>query len=212
MMTQRTPGRFLVFEGIDGAGKTTQIELLAERLRALGREVVCTAEPTDTVSGQMLRAALGGKDPRTDCEMAALFLLDRIRHNVDPTSGISQLLAQGKDVICDRYYYSSMAYQGGETDAAWVREMNLSCPEIRRPELCIFLDLTPEESMARIECGRETREIYENRERLTRVREQFFRTFSELEGRDSIAVVSAHGSIEEVHGRICDALAERDLL
>ena len=148
-MCNKTKGRFIVFEGIDGAGKTTQIERLAARLRAEGRKVTITAEPTVSVSGGLLRDALGGLQKRTACEMAAMFVLDRIFHNVNP-DGIGAMLDAGYDVICDRYYYSSMAYQGSQTDFAWVKDMNLNCPEIRHPDLCIFLDLSPEESLARI--------------------------------------------------------------
>ena len=94
-------GRFIVIEGIDGAGKTTQIELLANRLREQGRVVHVTAEPTASVSGGLLRDALGGIANRTACEMAALFVLDRIFHNVNP-NGINAMLEKGIDVICDR--------------------------------------------------------------------------------------------------------------
>ena len=152
-------GRFIVFEGIDGAGKTTQIELLTKRLQGAGHRVYRTAEPTESVSGGLLRDALSGVSKRTACEMAAMFVLDRIFHNTNPVNGIEKMLSDGVDVICDRYYYSSLAYQGSETDAEWVREMNLNCPEIRRPDLCIFLDLTPEQSMERIGKGRVTTEI-----------------------------------------------------
>ena len=72
-MSEVKRGRFIVFEGIDGAGKTTQIELLAKRLREQGRAVYCTAEPTESVSGGLLRDALSGVSRRTVCEMAALF-------------------------------------------------------------------------------------------------------------------------------------------
>ena len=68
-------GRFIVFEGIDGAGKTTHIALLADWLRAQGRRVVTTAEPTGGESGRMLRRALSGAVPSTPCELAALFVL-----------------------------------------------------------------------------------------------------------------------------------------
>ena len=98
-------GRLIVFEGIDGAGKSTQIAHLAAALRAEGRDVLLTAEPTDGVTGKMLRAALGGRDDRSPAEMAALFVLDRIYHNKE----IEAALAGGRDVICDRYYYSSLA-------------------------------------------------------------------------------------------------------
>ena len=202
-------GRFIVFEGIDGAGKSTQIQLLANYLREQGRTVYCTAEPTESVSGGMLRDALGGVSKRTTCEMAALFVLDRIFHNVNPVNGIEKMLADGVDVICDRYYYSSLAYQGSLIDGNWVQDMNLNCPEIRIPDLCVFLDLTPQQSMARISKGRVTTEIYETEAQLTKVRNRFLTVLEGLKERDNIRIVNAAGSIEEIHGdvrRIVDEL------
>ena len=195
-------GKFIVFEGIDGAGKTTQINLLANYLREQGRSVYCTAEPTETVSGGLLRDALSGATRRTICEMAAMFVFDRINHNVNPVNGIQKMLADGFDVICDRYYYSSLAYQGSGTDPEWVANMNLNCPEIMRPDVCIFLDLTPEQSMARINRNRATQEIYENVEKLTQVRNQFYRVFEDLKDRDNIQIVDAYRSVEEIHQSI----------
>ena len=200
METKR--GRFIVFEGIDGAGKTTQIELLAKHLRACGRAVYCTAEPTESVSGGLLRDALSGVTCRTVCEMAAMFVFDRIHHNVNPVNGIQKMLADGFDVVCDRYYYSSLAYQGSGTDPEWVSNMNLCCPEIMRPDICIFLDLTPEQSMARINSNRATQEIYENEEKLTQVRNQFYRVFDQLRERDNIQIVDAYRSVEDIHKEI----------
>ena len=204
MSEQTTRGRFIVFEGIDGAGKTTQIEHLAARLRAEGRRVAVTAEPTASVSGGLLRDALGGIHKRTACEMAALFVLDRIIHNVNP-NGIEAMLAEGCDVICDRYYYSSMAYQGSQTDAEWVRDMNLRCPEIRRPDLCVFLDLSPEESMRRIAKDRTSTEIYEKKEILEAVRTRFFGVFQELN--DRVEIIDTTGlSIDDVAERVAAAV------
>ena len=208
MAEKQERGRLIVFEGIDGAGKTTQIELLEARLRAAGRQVYRTAEPTESVTGGLLRDALSGEHRRSVCELAALFTLDRIFHNVNPTNGIEKMLGQGIDVICDRYYYSSMAYQGSETDADWVRDMNLNCPEIRRPDVCFFLDLTPEQSMERIRRGRVTYEIYETTERLTRVRDQFHRVLDSLRDRDRICVVDANRSVQEIHEEIYSLLEE----
>lgn len=207
MAEQKGRGRFIVFEGIDGAGKTTQIELLEKSLQESGRRVYRTAEPTESVTGGLLRDALGGITKRTACEMAALFTLDRIFHNVNPVNGIEKMLADGVDVICDRYYYSSLAYQGSETDEAWVREINLHCPEIRTPDACIFLDLTPEQSMARINGNRVTHEIYENTERLTKVRAQFYRVFEALKDTDRIYIVNASGTIEEIQAKIREIVA-----
>ncbi|MBQ9132267.1 MAG: dTMP kinase [Clostridia bacterium] len=208
MAEQGSRGRFIVFEGIDGAGKTTQIELLEKQLQMQGRRVYRTAEPTESVTGGLLRDALSGVSGRTACEMAALFTLDRIFHNVNPVNGIEKMLADGVDVICDRYYYSSMAYQGSETDEEWVSRMNLDCPQIRRPDVCIFLDLTPEQSMERITRNRVTQEIYETADRLTRVRNQFYRVFERLQSTDRVCIVNAARPIEEIHGDILALVAE----
>ena len=200
-------GRFIVFEGIDGAGKTTQIRLLAERLRAEGRQVAITAEPTTSTTGKMLREALSGRDPRTASEMAALFVLDRINHNVGE-GGIEQLLAEGVDVICDRYYYSSLAYQGSQTDFEWVKAMNLNCPDIRRPDICIFLDLEPGESLKRIRSNRTSDEIeiYETEEILGAVRDKFLAVLDTIG--DKVAVIDAAYPIDEVAERVYTALSK----
>ncbi len=201
-------GRFIVFEGIDGAGKTTQIARLEAKLRAEGRRVMVTAEPTVSVTGGLLRDALGGISKRTAGEMAAMFVLDRIFHNVNPVTGIEKMLSEGVDVICDRYYYSSLAYQGSETDFDWVAGMNLNCPEIRRPDCCIFLDLTPEQSLARISAGRVSREIYEEESRLQAVRDKFYHVFELLRERDTVRIIDASGSVDEVAARVSTAVEE----
>ena len=197
-MALKKRGRFIVFEGIDGAGKTTQIELLEKKLKEMGRAVYRTAEPTESVTGGMLRDALAGISKRTACEMAALFTLDRIFHNVNPVHGIEKMLNDGIDVICDRYYYSTLAYQGSEIKGDWALDMNLKCPEIRRPDVCLFLDLTPEQSMERISKGRVTQEIYETHEKLEQVRRKFYSVFERLDDDEHIVILDASRSIEEI--------------
>lgn len=203
-------GKFIVFEGIDGSGKTTQIGKLCEYLESIGRKAYVTSEPTISLTGGMLRDALSGVSKRTSCEMAAMFVLDRIFHNVNNKWGIEKMLGEGYDVLCDRYYYSSLAYQGSETDYEWVKRMNLDCPEIRTPDACIFLDLTPDESLERISKGRATTEIYETKEKLTSVRNKFLSVFDELKDREGehIFIISAAGDVETVAKRISDAVDE----
>ena len=197
-------GLFIVFEGIDGCGKTTQANRLADMLRAEGREVVLTAEPTGLPSGKALREALSGRVKKSECEMAAMFVMDRIAHNIDDEIGIQNLVARGVDVICDRYYYSSLAYQGHATDYAWVKAMNVGCPEIRKPDLCIYLDLLPEESLRRINAGRESLEIYENTETLTGVRKQFLSVIEDLGETDNIKIVNAADSCDNIANIIAE--------
>ncbi len=199
-------GKFIVFEGIDGSGKTTQAHMLAEYLEKNGRRATLTAEPTTLPSGRALREALGGKIQRTECQMAVMFVDDRIVHNVHPTEGIGALLDSGVDVICDRYYYSTLAYQGQSTDYEWVKSMNINCPEIRKPDLCIYIDLLPTQSLERISKGRESIEIYENLDTLTKVREQFLSVISDLKLTDNICIIDGYRSIEAVFNDIIYAV------
>ena len=198
---------FIVFEGIDGAGKTTQIELLAQKLRDAGMDPYVTAEPTGMETGKAIRRVLSGAVSKTPTQVAAMFVQDRIDHNVDPTEGIEILLAQGKAIICDRYYYSSLAYQGSLTDFDWVMAANCDCPEIRKPDLCIFLDLSPEESMKRITQGRTQVEIYEKADTLTKVRAQYMNVFEKLRARgEQIEIIDASGTIEQTAQAINQAI------
>ena len=190
--------KFIVIEGLDGSGKTTQIRLLSNRLRAMGRSVAETAEPTSNATGGLIRDALSGFTPRTGTEIAALFMADRAAHNVNPVNGINAMLARGLDVICDRYYYSSLAYQGVVSDPDWVFHINVDCPEIRKPDLCVFLDLDDEACLRRMEQSRAYREIYENENTLIAVRRRYFDAFRRLEGRDNIVIVDADRTPEEV--------------
>ena len=196
-------GRFIVFEGIDGAGKTTQVGLLAERLRGMGKQVVITAEPTSLPSGVELRRALSGELRKTPLEMAEMFATDRVAHNIE----IEKLLSDGVTVISDRYYYSSLAYQGSVLGYDSVAKLNLDNPGIRRPDICIFLDLSPEKSLARIGGRGANVEIYENLEYLTKTRKMFFDVFERLRNEgENIAVIDASGSVETVAKAVFDAV------
>ena len=197
---QKHPPLFIVFDGMDGTGKTTQMRLLLDRLNALGVETVQTCEPSTSPDGQALRRALSGKEPANNSRMAALFLIDRIGHNAE----IEGWLAEGKTVISDRYYYASMAYQGQGDDFEWVARMNLDCPHIRKPDGAIFLDMDPEDSMARIRANRQTDEleIYETVAQQEKIRARFARVTEYLKDRDLIVTVNAAGTVEEVAERV----------
>ena len=196
-------GRLIVFEGIDGCGKSTQIQMLARWLEERGRHVKVTAEPTDKDTGKMLREALSGKVKRTPFEMAAMFVLDRIVHNA-AEDGIEHTLQQGEDMLSDRYYYSSLAYQGSLCNFDWVRDMNVNCPAIRHPDLCIFLDIPPKEALARIGQRGEAKEIYEKEDTLTLFRDTFLRVFKSID--DPVAIIDASGTPEEVAARVFAAV------
>lgn len=209
--SQPTPiegrGRLIVLEGLDGAGKTTHIGLLKEKLIKDGRRVFSTAEPTGYATGGLIRDALGGLHKRDASELAALFLADRVAHNTNKKDGIIGFLESGVDVICDRYYYSSLAYQGIDSDIAWVADMNVNCPMITKPDICIFLDLSPEAAVKRIEEGRLTSEIYETYEIIRRVKRRFADAFRMLNGRDNIRIVNSDRPKEKVAEEIYSAVS-----
>ena len=205
-----TNAKFIVFEGIDGAGKTTQIQLLAAALEARGIKCNISAEPTKLPIGVKIREKLSGKVPSTPIEMAELFAADRAMHNTHPECGISKLLSDGVTAISDRYYYSSMAYQGKDIGLPKVMELNLGNPDIRHPDLCVFLDLTPEKSLERINsAGRETTEIYETYEILEETRNKFFDILDKMEALgDKIVKIDASGTVEEVAAKILETVLE----
>ena len=198
---------FIVFEGLDGSGKGTQISMLAKRLESEGAKLAITAEPTQFATGGLVRDALGGLTRRTQSELAGLFLADRIAHCSNPVSGIGALLKDGCTVICDRYYYSSFAYQGMDTDLKWVMDSNLNCPDIIKPDVCVFLDVPPEECDRRIAAGRASREIFEKIETIRRIREKYMEVFRLLP-EHNIKIVSAIGTPEEITERVYAAVAE----
>ena len=159
-------GRFVTFEGLDGAGKTTQTQAVAEALRARGVEVAVTREPGGTRLGERLREILLGDERIVpDAELLLLFAAraDHVETRIRPALG------RGAWVLCDRFTDASYAYQGGGRGIPAERISVLKSWVQRdlRPDLTIFLDLPVEASLARISGGlfRRTRDRFE-RERV----------------------------------------------
>ena len=105
-------GKFIVIEGLDGCGKSTQLRLIKEGLEQYGKRVYLTAEPTNYETGEYIRRILSESLVKDMYLQAALFLADRLEHITHPEFGIEKYLSDGYTVVCDRYYYSSFAYQG----------------------------------------------------------------------------------------------------
>ncbi len=199
---------FIVFEGLDGSGKSTQIRLLEQKLLGEGRSVCTTAEPTNSVTGGLIRDVLSGTSPRTATELAGLFMTDRVAHNVNPVWGVKKQLADGRDVISDRYYYSSFAYQGISTDMDWVMDMNLNCPDIEKPDLCIYLDVDPDNCKKRIDGARSHLEIFEKDANMLReIRGKFMAVFDRLTDHN-IVVINADDTPEEIAEKIYNEVSK----
>lgn len=179
-------GSFIVFEGIDGSGKTTQITKLYQALEAEGKSVIITREPTDGNIGKLLRSYLVGEKTADIRAIAPLFAADRLDH-ITAKGGISDVLSQGKILLCDRYYLSSFAYQALDCDMDWVIEMNRTAKELAKPDIHIFLDVPADISMSRVKKRGET-ELFEQLERQQRVRENFFKLFEYFKNEENILV------------------------
>ncbi len=195
-------GKFIVFEGTDGSGKSTQMRLLAEHLKERGIAVYTTHEPTDSPFGELLHACMCKRVETDEHAIAALFAADRLDHIKNPSYGMLAKLNEGHTVLCDRYYFSSFAYNGGFVPLEWVEELNRPAMELLRPDLVLFLDITPEESMRRV-ARRGATERYETLERQMKIREKFFEVFEKYKGTENVSVIrsEADKSATQAHVR-----------
>lgn len=203
-------GRFIVLEGVDGAGTTTHTRELAQWLKGRGVAQFTTAEPSSgpigsllrqTLTGRMVRSAAAGTgaQPPAWNTMALLFAADRLDHC---ESEILPQLRQGATVVSDRYYHSSVAYQsvtgGGVEAIAWIRDLNRYA---RRPDLTIVLDVPAEVAAERRSRRRGNAEIFDADE-LQRQLCAFYLTLERYFPDERIVHVDAIGSVEEVRERI----------
>lgn len=139
-------GRLIVFEGLDGCGKSTQIERLADALRARGCDVVLTREPTDGEYGRRIRRNAQGDTEISPEEELRWFMEDRRGHVREV---LRPALAAGRIVLCDRYYLSTVAYQGARgCDAAEI--LADSEAEFPEPDLVLLLEIEPAAGLARV--------------------------------------------------------------
>jgi dTMP kinase len=210
-MIEARKGRFVVLEGIDGAGTTTQVARLADRLRSEGGLAVrSTREPSDGPIGSMIRQVLTGRIVAPEgrapgwATMALLFAADRMDH---VESDIEPFLAAGGVIISDRYDASSLAYQsvssghGGEKAVEWIRLLN---QHAMRPDLTIVVDLAPDLAAQRRATRGEPAQLYEQNE-VQRALAQFYRDLAKHMPNDRIVVVDGQGTVDDVHRRIHEA-------
>jgi dTMP kinase len=192
--------KFIVFEGLDGSGKTTQVRLLAQRLEESGIPCLVTRQPSDSAVGKVMRSATDAKLPLENETMALLVAADRYQHVYDI---INPALDAGKIVVCDRYYYSSFAFQGIDGGAfGRVAAYNERVMAQRKPDITFFLDTSPEECMRRIQTGRNYGGLYDSVAQLRAVRERYLRIFDELKDRENIVFVEGGDGEEAVASRV----------
>lgn len=189
---------FIAFEGIDGSGKSTQVKLLAEHLEKAGHKVYSTFEPTDSPIGALIRNIFSHKMEADHSVIAGLFVADRLDHLLNKTNGILKKLEEGYTVITDRYYFSSYAYHGTHMSMDWVIEANSLSADLLRPDLNIYIDISPEVSMKRLLNGRSSLELYETSENLRNVRAKYFEAFEQLKFKETIFVTDGNRLAEAI--------------
>ena len=199
---------FIAFEGIDGSGKSTQIKRVAEKLEQLGHRVHQTFEPTDGSIGTMIRTILKGDSKADDRTIAGLFVADRLDHLLNHETGILRKLEEGYTVLCDRYCFSSYAYQGTHMSMDWVIDANAMAASILKPHLNVFIDVDPAVSMQRIHQNRQTTELYETAENLEQVRAKFYEAFEKLRDKEKVAIINGNRSQDEVAADIFDRISK----
>ncbi|MGA2641177.1 MAG: dTMP kinase [Spirochaetia bacterium] len=191
--------RFVVLEGLDGAGTTTQLRLLSERLTRDGKPHSATWEPTDGVIGKMLRGILAHDiraHPRT---VALLYAADRSEHIHEPQTGIEARTRRGELVISDRYLFSSLAYQGLECGYEYVLGLNSGFP---LPQYLVFLDTPIEVCQERL-AERRKSELYDGASFQTRVREAYLRAIEQYTGTGmQVSLVDGDRPAGLIHGEI----------
>ena len=203
-------GRFIVLEGIDGCGTTTQTAKLCERLRADGVPVRSTREPSDGPIGALVRQVLtgrivapGGRAPGW-ATMALLFAADRMDH---VESEIEPFVESGGVIVSDRYDASSLAYQSvssgrtGESAVDWIRTLN---KHAMRPDLTIVVDVPPDLAASRREARGEPAQLYEQNE-VQRALAAFYKDLARHMPNDRITLVDGTGSVADVHARVYEA-------
>lgn len=199
-------GTFIAFEGIDGSGKSTQVELLMERLKK--NEVSCyaTMEPTDSPIGLLIRQIMTGQMRADSKVIAALFVADRLDHLLNEVNGIAAKVKEGITVITDRYYFSSYAYQSVDMPMDWIIMANEQSSHILRPTVNVFIDTDPDVAMDRIKRNRFQRELFEKRSRLIQVREKYLEAFEKQKNVEQVIFVDGNRSQQEIAEDIWDKI------
>lgn len=188
---------FIVFEGIDGAGTSTQIKKLVDNAP---EKYIATAEPTSGPTGKFLRRMLSGEFHVDEKTNAYLFAADRCEH-IFGKGGVKELCESGKIVVSDRYFFSSLAYQSVSCGLELPQLLNSPFP---LPEYLFFFDINPEISLGRVNARNGHKEIYENIEAQKKIAALYEKVISMYESdsrlRDEMKIIriDASKSIDDI--------------
>lgn len=197
---------FIVFEGIDGAGTSTQIKKLVEKNPS---KFIATAEPTSLPTGKFLRQMLAGEFSVDEKTNAFLFAADRCEH-IYGKGGVKELTENGKIVVSDRYLFSSLAYQSVSCGKEFPLFLNSKFP---LPQLLFYFEINPEISLARVNSRNERKEIYEKLDFQKKTAELYNSIIEDYEKTSAetgmkIVRIDASKSIDEISDEIFSKVKE----
>ena len=211
MNARRRPlseGRFVVLEGLDGSGTTTQAERIATALRAHGHPVLVTREPSDGPIGTQIRLALTGrlglprrKGSLTEDTLALLFAADRLDHLA---AVVEPALERGQIVVCDRYVLSSLAYQGSALPMEWVEQINARA---RAPDLTLFLEIDVRTAARRRAARGGEPELFDADQRQAQIAQRYLEAIRRRPRSERIVRIDGTLSKEEVTRTALEAIA-----
>lgn len=205
---QQILDRFIVVEGLDGAGTTTQMKALAEAFDQAGVNCHATFEPTSSPLGNLVRSVLRKEVVTTPLALAMLFSADREDHLNHPITGIVELLTKGTIVISDRYIFSSLAYQS--VDCGFERVSGLN--NFPLPKIIVYIDTPVEACLHRIDSRDNGRELFERQEFLAKVKDNYEMIFSDLPSDVTLLRVDGQMDRKKITEFILDKLREASLL
>ena len=194
--------KFIVFEGIDGSGKSTQIKRLGEYFKKRGIPHIVTKEPTEGPIGSLAKSVVRGDTSVSEEALSLLFAADRAQHIAKE---IRPALESGTYVLCDRYVYSNMAYQGIEA-ASYNKRFLLV------PDLVIFIDADPKECTRRIILNRQSVEIYDGEKIANKIRARYLEIFRRYKGETSVEIIDGNQNEKEVFEQLLQCCMSHAIL
>jgi len=197
LIIRMAKGKFIVFEGLDGAGTTTQCNLLIEYLKEQKHKVFITAEPTENIMGGLIKSRLKRQWKTSPAGLQLLFAADRAHHL---SSEIQPMIDKGVIVICDRYRLSSIAFGGIDLDTKWLEQINSLFP---KPDLTIFIDADIDVCIERLKRRTLSLELYEEKKKLKAVRKNYL---AAIKTSSNVATIDGDKSVADVFTAVKNAV------
>lgn len=195
-------GKLIVFEGIDGAGSTTQLRLFGKYLKKKKLKYVETCEPTDGPIGKLIRRALRHELKFSWDTLQLMYSADRADH-IDKL--IKPNLNRGVNVISDRYYLSTFAYGELNLDGRWLRELN---GQFQAADITFYIDTPAKVAIGRIKKSRSQKELFEKEKFLENVRMNYLKMVKEFP--KQVQVIDGTRPIDEVAGKVVQIFEKND--